>query len=105
MEAALVKQDLQRAKINERQNAPSAVARALQANEAAMQKRRGRMMLPAPQITDAELEQLARQGEHAVAMDATITGGWAGIQGGWPGWGGAVWRGGGGGGCTAGGQL
>jgi pre-mRNA-splicing factor CDC5/CEF1 len=44
-------------------------------NEAAQQKRRGRMMLPAPQISDAELEQLARAGEHAVAMDADITGG------------------------------
>jgi pre-mRNA-splicing factor CDC5/CEF1 len=93
MEAALVKQDLQRAKINERQNAPSAVARALQANEATMQKRRGRMMLPAPQITDAELEQLARQGEHVVAMDATITGEGACGRGGCSGRGVAVWEG------------
>lgn len=72
IEAGLVKQDLAKAKISERQNAPSAVARAIQMNEAAQQRRRGRMMLPAPQISDAELEQLARAGEHAVAMDADV---------------------------------
>lgn len=44
-------------------------------NEAAAQRKRGRMMLPAPQVSDAELEQLARAGEHAVAMDADIAGG------------------------------
>ena len=32
------------------------------------------MMLPAPQVSDAELEALARAGEHAVAMDADVTG-------------------------------
>ncbi|KAL4447677.1 hypothetical protein ABPG75_004896 [Micractinium tetrahymenae] len=74
IEAGLLKQDLAKAKIAERQNAPSAVARNIQArmNEAAQQRKRGRMMLPAPQVSDAELEHLARAGEHAVAMDADV---------------------------------
>lgn len=73
IEAALIKQDVAKAKIAERQNAPGAMRRAIEMNEAAAQRRRGKMMLPAPQVSDAELEQLARAGEQAVAMDTDIT--------------------------------
>ncbi|KAI3429454.1 hypothetical protein D9Q98_005547 [Chlorella vulgaris] len=73
IEAALVKQDQAKKQIAERQNAPSAVKAMLEANEAAQQRRRGKMMLPAPQISDAELEQLARAGEQAGAMDVDLT--------------------------------
>jgi pre-mRNA-splicing factor CDC5/CEF1 len=68
-----VKQDQAKKQIAERQNAPSAVKAMLVANEAAQQRRRGKMMLPAPQISDAELEQLARAGEQAGAMDVDLT--------------------------------
>jgi pre-mRNA-splicing factor CDC5/CEF1 len=61
LEEVLVKQDIQKAKIAERANAPAALARAAAATEAAAPVRRGgKMMLPAPQISEAELEAIAR---------------------------------------------
>jgi len=61
LEEILVKQDIQKAKIAERANAPAALARAAAATEAAAPARRGgKMMLPAPQISEAELEAIAR---------------------------------------------
>lgn len=63
IEAELVKRDMQRQKMAERQNAPAAIARALAVNAVDETVRpRGKMMLPAPQISDAELEMIARQG-------------------------------------------
>jgi pre-mRNA-splicing factor CDC5/CEF1 len=75
IEAALIKQDVAKAKMLERQNAPAVVARALAAAEAATETRRGKMMLPAPQITDAELEALARGGEGGGPNPALMSGG------------------------------
>ena len=75
IEEALVKQDIQRAKIQERQNAPGAMARAIRMNEAQQARQRGKMMLPAPQVSDAELEALARAGEPG-GMDVDVAGGW-----------------------------
>lgn len=58
-------------------------------NEATLQRRRGKMMLPAPQISDAELEALARQGGE-LGLDPELAGG-RGILGAhgacWAGWG------------------
>lgn len=61
LEEVLVKQDIQKAKIAERANAPAALARAAAATEASAPVRRGgKMMLPAPQISEEELEAIAR---------------------------------------------
>lgn len=63
IEAELVKRDMQRQKMAERRNAPATIAHALAANAVDETVRpRGKMMLPAPQISDAELEMIARQG-------------------------------------------
>jgi pre-mRNA-splicing factor CDC5/CEF1 len=69
IEADLMKNDMQRAKMNERKNVPAAVARAMAANEAQQSVRRGKMMLPAPQVSDMELEMIARQGAGAMDVD------------------------------------
>jgi pre-mRNA-splicing factor CDC5/CEF1 len=69
IEAELIKNDMQKAKMNERKNVPAAVARAMAANEAQMSVRRGKMMLPAPQVSDVELEMIARQGAGAMDVD------------------------------------
>ncbi|GAB4822419.1 hypothetical protein N2152v2_009465 [Parachlorella kessleri] len=73
VEAELAKQDVQRNKMIERQNVPAAVAKAMELNEAQMQRRRGKMMLPAPQISDAELEAIARQGGELGGLDPELT--------------------------------
>lgn len=62
-------------------------------NEAQATRKRGKMMLPAPQISDAELEQLARQGGE-VGLDPEMAGeclywGWGGLL--WCCW--SSWRG------------
>jgi hypothetical protein len=53
IEANLMKSDEQRAKIKEAHNQPAAVAKAMQLNDVAATRRRGRMMLPAPQVHQA----------------------------------------------------
>jgi len=70
IEKELVKRDIEKGKIAERRNAPDAIARSLAAHDASVSGRRGKMMLPAPQVTDAELELLAKEG--AGAMDAAV---------------------------------
>ena len=50
IEANLLKQDIAKAKQKEQQDQPAAVAKALELNDAAAMRRRGRMMLPAPQV-------------------------------------------------------
>lgn len=62
IEAALMKRDIKRQKLNEARNAPGLVARINEANAAALQ-RRTKMMLPAPQVSEAELEAIARMGD------------------------------------------
>eukprot|EP00951_Prasinocladus_malaysianus_P001667 scaffold11704_cov53-Prasinocladus_malaysianus.AAC.1 len=58
IEENLQKQDVKRQKMQARNDAPAAVAKNLAMNEvnAANGIRRGKMMLPAPQISEAELE-------------------------------------------------
>ena len=50
IEANLLKQDIAKAKQKEQTDQPAAVAKALELNDAAAMRRRGRMMLPAPQV-------------------------------------------------------
>lgn len=75
IEAELIKRDMQKQKMAERHNAPAAVARAVAMNEAQAVRRRGKMMLPAPQVSDAELEALARAGAGAADVDTLAEGG------------------------------
>jgi len=62
IEENLQKRDLKRQKMQERNDTPSAVAKNLAMNEVNPLQggRRGKLMLPAPQITEAELEELAK---------------------------------------------
>uniref|UniRef100_A0A1D2A2M5 Cell division cycle 5-like protein n=1 Tax=Auxenochlorella protothecoides TaxID=3075 RepID=A0A1D2A2M5_AUXPR len=76
IEKELIKADLAKARVAERANAPAALARALAANEAsAGPVRRGKLMLPAPAVTDEELEALARGGYAAADRDADVAAG------------------------------
>ncbi|KAI8462344.1 MAG: pre-mRNA splicing factor component-domain-containing protein [Monoraphidium minutum] len=63
IEDGLVKRDLKRQKLTEAHDTPAAVARMNALHETAVLARRGKMMLPAPQVSEAELEMIARMGE------------------------------------------
>eukprot|EP00873_Tetraselmis_striata_P039413 jgi/Tetstr1/459677/TSEL_005032.t1 len=67
IEENLQKRDMKRQKMQERNDAPSAVAKNLAMNEVNPLQggRRGKLMLPAPQITEAELEELAQMDNEA----------------------------------------
>lgn len=60
IEKGLMKADVDRAKLKDRHDRPQAVAQSLQQNETGMVRRRGKMMLPAPQVTEEELRQIQR---------------------------------------------
>ena len=62
VEDVLVKKDTEHAKLKAAHNAPLAVAKNMALNDATMQRKRGRMMLPAPQISEIELEAISRGG-------------------------------------------
>lgn len=49
----MIKQDIKRAKVHEAHNAPAAIALDAAINDPVMVRRRGRMMLPAPQASGA----------------------------------------------------
>ncbi|GLI69273.1 hypothetical protein VaNZ11_013849 [Volvox africanus] len=61
IEDALIKKDIKRQKLNEMHDAPGAVAQSMGLDQEAV-RRRGKLMLPAPQVSEAELEQIARLG-------------------------------------------
>ncbi|GLC50856.1 hypothetical protein PLESTB_000439400 [Pleodorina starrii] len=71
IEEALIKKDIKRQKLNEMHDAPGAVAQAMGLDSAAA-RRRGKLMLPAPQVSEAELEQIARLGVDG-ALEASVT--------------------------------
>ena len=50
IEANLLKQDIAKAALKQQHDQPAAVAKALELNDAAAMRKRGRMMLPAPQV-------------------------------------------------------
>lgn len=54
--------DVDRDKLKDRHNRPDAVAKGLELNDASRVQRRGRMMLPAPQVSEQELQQIAKGG-------------------------------------------
>lgn len=71
IEKALMKADVDRDKLKDRHNRPDAVAKGLELNDASKVQRRSKMMLPAPQISEQELQQIAKGGE-GVDMDADL---------------------------------
>ncbi|KAF2287602.1 hypothetical protein GH714_001494 [Hevea brasiliensis] len=62
VEAQLRKQDIARNKIAQRQDAPSAILQANKLNDPETVRKRSKLMLPAPQISDHELEEIAKMG-------------------------------------------
>lgn len=61
-EARLRKQDVSKNKIAERQDAPAAIIQANKLNDPETVRKRSKLMLPPPQISDQELEEIARMG-------------------------------------------
>uniref|UniRef100_A0A7S0WNZ6 Uncharacterized protein n=1 Tax=Chlamydomonas leiostraca TaxID=1034604 RepID=A0A7S0WNZ6_9CHLO len=74
IEEQLVKRDVKRQKLHETHNAPDAVAKAAELNDPVMVRRRGRMMLPAPQVSETELEQIARMSTEALLDEEMMEG-------------------------------
>ncbi|OEL16758.1 Cell division cycle 5-like protein [Dichanthelium oligosanthes] len=62
IEAQLRKQDIARNKILQRQDAPAAIMQANKLNDPEAVTKRSKLMLPPPQISDHELEEIARMG-------------------------------------------
>jgi pre-mRNA-splicing factor CDC5/CEF1 len=62
IEAQLRKQDIAKNKIAQRQDAPTAIMQANKMNDPEAVRKRAKLMLPAPQISDQELEEIARIG-------------------------------------------
>ncbi|XP_009418597.2 cell division cycle 5-like protein [Musa acuminata AAA Group] len=62
IEAQLRKQDVARNKIAQRQDAPSAILQVNKLNDPEAVRKRSKLMLPAPQISDQELEEIAKMG-------------------------------------------
>ncbi|KAF6264690.1 pre-mRNA splicing factor component-domain-containing protein [Scenedesmus sp. NREL 46B-D3] len=73
IEDALMKRDVKRQKLAEGKSVPELVARVNESNAAAL-RRRTKMMLPAPQVSEAELEAIARMGEGAT-LEAELAAG------------------------------
>ncbi|KAK9293243.1 hypothetical protein L1049_021234 [Liquidambar formosana] len=62
VEAQLRKQDVGKNKIAQRQDAPSAILQANKMNDPETVRKRSKLMLPPPQISDHELEEIAKMG-------------------------------------------
>ncbi|XWS58398.1 hypothetical protein CRYUN_Cryun08bG0031100 [Craigia yunnanensis] len=62
IEAQLRKQDISKNKIAERQDAPSAILQANKLNDPETVRKRSKLMLPEPQISNHELEEIAKMG-------------------------------------------
>lgn len=66
LEEKLRAQDVKRQRINERRDAPSAVATTNALNDPSAVRRRSKLMLPEPQVSDRELEEIAKMGGAAM---------------------------------------
>ncbi|WOK92731.1 cell division cycle 5-like protein [Canna indica] len=62
VEAQLRKQDIAKNKIAQRQDAPAAILQVNKLNDPEAVRKRSKLMLPAPQISDQELEEIAKMG-------------------------------------------
>ncbi|XP_024541808.1 cell division cycle 5-like protein, partial [Selaginella moellendorffii] len=65
IEAELRKQDTARNKIAQRQDAPSAIMQISKLNDPEAVRKRTKLMLPAPQISDRELEEIVKMSSSA----------------------------------------
>ena len=68
LEEQLMKQDIKRQRINERHDTPSAVQKVNELNDPSTIRRRSKLMLPTPQVSERELEDIAKMGG-AAAME------------------------------------
>lgn len=77
VESQLRKQDIARNKIAQRQDAPSAILQANKLNDPEAVRKRSKLMLPPPQISDQELEEIAKMGyaSDLLAGSEELTGG------------------------------
>ena len=57
-----MKQDMRRQKILADHNQPAALAKAAQLNDPGMNRRRSKLLLPEPQVSDQELLQISKTG-------------------------------------------
>lgn len=62
IEAQLRKQDIAKNKIAQRQDTPAAILQANKLNDPEAVRKRSKLMLPAPQILDQELEEIVKMG-------------------------------------------
>ena len=62
LESQFRKQDTAKNKIAQRQDAPSSILQANRMNDPEAVRKRSKLMLPAPQISDHELEEIAKMG-------------------------------------------
>jgi pre-mRNA-splicing factor CDC5/CEF1 len=62
IEEALMKRDAKRQKILERNDAPAALAQLAQQHDGDGTRKRSRLMLPSPQVSERDLEEIARLG-------------------------------------------
>ena len=63
VEEVLMRQDIQRQRINERHDARSAVETINRMNDPSASRVRSKLMLPEPRVSDRELEAIAKMGE------------------------------------------
>ena len=66
------KEDVQRNKIMAEKNVPQAVAQASRLNDPEQIRKRSKLMLPSPQVSDQELQQIARLGAGAAQNDGVL---------------------------------
>lgn len=70
VEETRMKQDLKRAKIAENHDVPGAVAKTLEVNDPGMGRRRGRLMLPAPQVSSLR-RRICEEGKECILVPGT----------------------------------
>lgn len=62
IEEALIKKDIRKHKLQELHDQPSALDKVARMNDPVMIRSRGKLMLPAPQISELELQHIAKMG-------------------------------------------
>ncbi|GBG85259.1 hypothetical protein CBR_g39826 [Chara braunii] len=82
IEAQLRKQDIARGKVYQRHDAPAAVLQANRLNDPEAVRKRVKLSLPAPQVSDRELEEIAKMGYAQDLVNGLDDGGAGGGGGG-----------------------
>lgn len=67
-----MKQDMKRHKILAEHNQPAALAKMAQLNDPGMNRRRSKLLLPEPQVSEQDLYQIAKTGA-AMQIDEDLT--------------------------------